>query len=611
MRGALSTQRRQRSVALTGTVALTATLLTALGPTSPVAAATACAPVQFLGARGSGEPLTKRDHLFGPEVNTVYTALAGQLAGSVSWDFVNYTAADVKVLKPTRKELAQYARVGPVPAAQLYAANHLTPFQTSIAEGVTLAAAQVLAMHATCPTSRIVLSGYSQGAMVMHRVLLSLADEARTDVLAQISGVVLIADGDKVRDTAANHFGSADFTIAQGVQTALSLGARDIPSSVASSTYDLCNARDIVCDFNSNLLAYARGGVLASAVNVHTSYARSRLLRNVGTSLGRELLTSLTGQPLALTTGTLPDAVVGTPYSTTLTAAGGVAPYHWLATSGVLPPLPPQPALPDGLTLNATTGEISGTPTAAGSGAVVITVTDAANVAVAGTFTWAATAATGGQPVVHHGTGPAGIVTAVSLISCPAVATAGNQMWINTAEPFGLNGAFSLPSTGIPNADAWIYSSGSTQFTPGRPSVRPELAPGTYHVHIDCVETPPGANPTRLGDYTPVLSYVVDQTITGPGLGLTVDPAVMVPGQPVTVTPNASCPADPAGGSVYVTVGSSTSAQTFVPFGPDGTWSGATLTQPLNTDPAVFGLDAQAICQYPDGSEYKYLPVGQ
>ena len=46
----------------------------------------------------------------------------------------------------------------------------------------------------------------------------------------------------------------------------------------------------------------------------------------------------------------------GTPYSQTLTATGGTAPYSWLLTSG---------ALPAGLELNAQTGILSGTPTAA------------------------------------------------------------------------------------------------------------------------------------------------------------------------------------------------------------------------------------------------------
>ncbi len=61
-----------------------------------------------------------------------------------------------------------------------------------------------------------------------------------------------------------------------------------------------------------------------------------------------------TTTPLAITTDALPNAQVNTAYSSTLSAAGGTVPYTWELTSG---------ALPDGLTLNATTGQIIGTPT--------------------------------------------------------------------------------------------------------------------------------------------------------------------------------------------------------------------------------------------------------
>jgi hypothetical protein len=54
--------------------------------------------------------------------------------------------------------------------------------------------------------------------------------------------------------------------------------------------------------------------------------------------------------------GTLPDATAGTPYTQTLTATG-ISPVSWAVSGGSLPP---------GLTLAASTGIISGTPTTAG-----------------------------------------------------------------------------------------------------------------------------------------------------------------------------------------------------------------------------------------------------
>ena len=63
-----------------------------------------------------------------------------------------------------------------------------------------------------------------------------------------------------------------------------------------------------------------------------------------------------------------PSGVVGTPYSVTLTAAGGTTPYTWSITAG---------SLPAGLTLNPSTGVVSGTPTTAGTSNFTARVTDA------------------------------------------------------------------------------------------------------------------------------------------------------------------------------------------------------------------------------------------
>ena len=61
--------------------------------------------------------------------------------------------------------------------------------------------------------------------------------------------------------------------------------------------------------------------------------------------------------PVEILTTTLPDGVVGEPYIFTLIATGGDGTFVWKLTNGT--------TLPDGLTLNPTTGLISGTPTTA------------------------------------------------------------------------------------------------------------------------------------------------------------------------------------------------------------------------------------------------------
>ena len=81
-----------------------------------------------------------------------------------------------------------------------------------------------------------------------------------------------------------------------------------------------------------------------------------------------------TGTAPAITTTSLPNGKVNTAYSQTL-AASGTAPITWSLDSGTLP---------TGLTLNATTGVISGTPTTATTSASAFTV-KATNAAGSGT----------------------------------------------------------------------------------------------------------------------------------------------------------------------------------------------------------------------------------
>jgi hypothetical protein len=75
------------------------------------------------------------------------------------------------------------------------------------------------------------------------------------------------------------------------------------------------------------------------------------------------------GQPadLVVTTASLPNGTVGAGYSALLGATGGLAPYSWNLVSG---------ALPGGLSLNPSSGAVSGTPTGAGTASFTVQVTD-------------------------------------------------------------------------------------------------------------------------------------------------------------------------------------------------------------------------------------------
>jgi hypothetical protein len=71
--------------------------------------------------------------------------------------------------------------------------------------------------------------------------------------------------------------------------------------------------------------------------------------------------------PLTITTSSLLDAQVDAPYTSQLAATGGTPPYTWSITTG---------ALPSGVSLHASTGAISGTPTSTGTAYFTIQATD-------------------------------------------------------------------------------------------------------------------------------------------------------------------------------------------------------------------------------------------
>ena len=72
--------------------------------------------------------------------------------------------------------------------------------------------------------------------------------------------------------------------------------------------------------------------------------------------------------PAGVTPGSLTPITVGVPLTVTLTATAGIAPHSYAVSAGTLPA---------GLTLDGSTGELSGTATAAGPFSFTITATDA------------------------------------------------------------------------------------------------------------------------------------------------------------------------------------------------------------------------------------------
>jgi len=156
--------------------------------------------------------------------------------------------------------------------------------------------------------------------------------------------------------------------------------------------------------------------------------------------------------PFSVTTTSLPAGTLGSSYSTTLAATGGIAPYTWALTSG---------SLPAGLSLNASSGAITGTPSASGTSSFTVTATDSSSPPKTATASLSITVSPPGFSITTTSL-PAGTVG--SSYSATLAATSGTTpyTWALTSGslPAGLSlNASTGAITGTPSA------SGTSNFT--------------------------------------------------------------------------------------------------------------------------------------------------
>lgn len=219
--------------------------------------------------------------------------------------------------------------------------------------------------------------------------------------------------------------------------------------------------------------------------------------------------------PLSVTTASLANATVGTGYSATLGATGGVPPYTWTATG-----------LPAGLSVSST-GAISGTATAAGAASVSVTVKDSLGTTASSTL----------QLTVVLPTAPTLSITGLPTTSAPATQS---TITIGIAAPYPVAVTVNLTltfaavsgpddptvqfSTGGRTAQLTIPAGATAALTTvgvqtgtvaGTATITAQLLAGTVNI----TPTPAPTSTVKINSVPPVISSV---TATSNSTGFTV-----------------------------------------------------------------------------------------
>ena len=219
------------------------------------AAAPGCGDFHWIGAAGSGQ----RDGAglnanggMGAVVFQSYQQLQAELAATgqtITAEAVQYPAAPV----PLNGGLGGWM-----------------DFMDSVENGTDAAADQFEAFTERCPATKVVLAGYSQGAMVIHRNLDDLADDPH------VAAALLIADGDRLPADTTINLGSTAIApglgkgVAQEHSFLASAPTSPLPPEIGARTVSVCDVGDPVCDYDPDTTTDATS---PAALAIHTSYA--------------------------------------------------------------------------------------------------------------------------------------------------------------------------------------------------------------------------------------------------------------------------------------------------------------------------------------------------
>ncbi|MFH6888712.1 cutinase family protein [Corynebacterium aurimucosum] len=229
-----------------------------------------CPRVEFISAPGTWESAADDDPINpGANPNSFMLSITNPLKEA-------YVPEDVKVW--TLPYTAQFKNIN---------AQHEMSYDDSRNEGTSRLEGELTYMHETCPDTKFILSGFSQGAVIAGDVADRIGGGNGPIPAENVAGVALIADGRRQDGVGINpgaHVGGVGAEIAlqpvstliQGIVPGATMRGERANGfgALADRTFQICAPNDSICDAPldvSNGLERARD--LIDANGVHALYA--------------------------------------------------------------------------------------------------------------------------------------------------------------------------------------------------------------------------------------------------------------------------------------------------------------------------------------------------
>lgn len=269
-----------------------------------------CGNTVFLFAMGSGQYYKSSTDLSpSPQLAYLLKAARSTARGkTIGVRVLDYPATSVDALFAGIKDIKARNRLDWLNRANKKLTANTDSYLAGEKKGLAAMWGEYTSVRFGCPSStKIIVAGYSQGAMVVHEFLNELAATSDTGGKRAVIGAALIADPERVKwsepvefsDAAGSSYGVCELLNAR-VHCAAPDRLADISPTFRSKTVSVCSYFDPVCD-TSQMLSdgiwsvtdeKARASAIRLAEMTHDSYRYMPATKTAGKWLGQKVARS-------------------------------------------------------------------------------------------------------------------------------------------------------------------------------------------------------------------------------------------------------------------------------------------------------------------------------